>query len=102
MSARETAELLLVVGRLVQTSKGKKALARDPFEVLVRRGFARRERANRDAPRPAPGVDHFSCEWGASALRCLPGLHVPQWRDALQPNKRELLGPRMPTARGSD
>src|SRR5262249_12745354 len=51
------------------TSKGKKALARDPFEVLVRaRGFARRERANRDAPRAAPSDDHFSCEWGASAL----------------------------------
>jgi len=60
------------------TNKGKKALARDPFEVLVRAvDLARRQRANRDAPHPAPSADHGSCEWGASALRCLPGLHVP-------------------------
>src|SRR5215475_13325329 len=74
------------------TSKGKKsACTRSVRSSGARRGFARCERANRDAPRPAPSADHFSCEWGASALRCLPGLHVPQRRDALQPN--ELLGP---------
>ena len=41
-------------------------------------------------------------EMGASALRCLPGLHVPRWRDVLQPDKREPLGPQMPTVRRSD
>src|SRR5256885_1976248 len=75
MSARETAELLLLAGRV---------------------------RANRDEPRPAPSADHGSCEWGASAPRCLPGLHVPRWRDVLQPDKREPLGPQMPTVRRSD
>src|SRR5262249_9607925 len=80
----------------------KSACTRSVRSSGARRGFARRDRANRDAPRPAPRADHFSCEWGASALRCLPGLHVPQWRDALQPNKREPVGPSMPTAGCSD
>ena len=68
-------------------TKVTQALARDPFEVPLVRAVdsARRERANRDAPRPAPSADHGSCEWGASALRCLPGLHAPRWRDVLQP-----------------
>ena len=70
----------------------KSAFTRSVRSSGTRRGFARRERANRDAPRPAPSADCFSCEWGASALRCLSGLHVPQWREALQPNKCELLG----------
>ena len=76
------------------TNKGNKALARDPFEVLVRAVDAldAKERTD-DARRLAPSADHCSSEWGASALRCLPGLHVPRWRDALQPDKRELLGP---------
>ena len=48
------------------TSKGKKTLARDPFEVLVRAvGLARRKRANCDAPRPAPSGVHSSYEWCA-------------------------------------
>src|SRR5262245_16055258 len=84
-------------GRSVSSAtdeQGKKsACTRSVRSSGARRGFARREKANRDTPRPAPSVDHFSCEWGASALWCLPGLHVPQWRDAQQPNKRELLGP---------
>ena len=58
--------------------KGKKAIACDPFEVLVRAVDALDAgRANRDARRPAPGVDHGSCKWSASTVRCLPRLHVP-------------------------
>src|SRR6267143_1274431 len=50
-------------------------------EAGARRELARRGRANRDARRPTPSADHGSCEWGASALRCLPGLRVPRWRN---------------------
>ena len=55
-----------------------------------------------NAPCPAPSADHGGCEWSASALRCLPGLHVPRRRNVLQPDKREPLGPQMPTVRRSD
>ena len=84
------------------TDKGKEAIARDPFEVLGRRGLARPGRANRGAPRPAPRADHGSCEWGASALRCLPELRAPRWRNLLLLNARDQVGPRMPTVRRSD
>ena len=74
------------------TSKGKKsACTRSVRSSGARRGLARRERANRDAPRLAPSADHCGCEWVASALRCLPGLHIPRWRDPLQSGERELL-----------
>ena len=85
------------------TDKGKEAVARDPFEVLVRAvDFARRGRANRDARHPAPRADDGSCERGASALRCLPGLRVPRWRNLPQLNERDPVGPRMSTVRRSD
>ena len=75
------------------TDKGKKALARDPFEVLVRAvDSLDANRANRDAPRLAPSADRCRYEWGASALRCLPELHLSRRRAALQPGKRALLG----------
>ena len=80
MSARETAELLLLAGRLVQAEgydgwvlgptaieggrakrqsatdeQGKKsACTRSVRSSSARRGFARCEKTNRDAPRPAP------------------------------------------------
>ena len=83
--------------------QGKKsACARSVRSSGARRGLAGRQRANRDAPHPAPSADHGSCEWGASAVRRLPGLHVPRWRDVLQPDKREPLGPQMPNVRRSD
>jgi DNA-binding MarR family transcriptional regulator len=80
------------------TSKGKKALALDP----ARRGFARRERPKRDAPRPTPSAVHSSYEWCASADRCLSGLHALRQIDALQPAKRGPFGRRMPAPRCSD
>ena len=71
----------------------KSACARSVRSSGARRGRARRGRANRNARRPAPNVDHGSCEWSASTLRCLPELHVPRWRDVLQLNEREPVGP---------
>jgi DNA-binding MarR family transcriptional regulator len=48
------------------TSKGKKALAtRSVRSSGACRGLARRERANCDAPRPAPSGVHSSYEWCA-------------------------------------
>ena len=76
------------------TDKGKEALARDPFEVLVR-AVDSLDATERTAMHHAlhQVLTTSSYEWGASALRCLPGLHVPRWRDVLQPNEREPLGP---------
>jgi DNA-binding MarR family transcriptional regulator len=56
------------------------------------RGFARRERANCDAPRPAPGPLHSSYEWCASTDRCLSRLRALRQRDALQPAEHGPLG----------
>jgi DNA-binding MarR family transcriptional regulator len=83
--------------------KGKKSdCARSVRSSGARRGRARRARANRNARRPAPGVDHASCEWSASTVRCLPGLHVPGWRYLLHLNECEPVGTRMLTVRRSD
>ena len=64
------------------TSKGKKALARDPFEVLLR-AVDSLDATERTAMRraPAPSAVHSSYEWCASADRCLPGLHALRQRD---------------------
>ena len=75
------------------TSKGKKALARDPFEVLVRAvDSLDAPAANCDASRPAPSAVNSSYEWCASADRCLPGLHAFRQRDARQPAEHGRLG----------
>ena len=75
------------------TSKGRKALVRDPFEVLVRAvEFARHDRANCDASRPAPSAVHSSYKWCASADRWLPGLHALRQRDVRQPAEHGPLG----------
>ena len=85
------------------TDKGHEVIARDPFEVSgARRGLARRARANRDARRSAPGTDHYSCEWSASALWCVPRLCVSRWRNELRLDEREPVGPRVPTVRRTD
>jgi DNA-binding MarR family transcriptional regulator len=76
------------------TDKGNEALARDPFEVLVRAVDsldATEQTAMRQ--RPTPRIDHSSYERGASADRRLPGLHVPRWRNVLQLNERERHDP---------
>src|SRR5262245_36960356 len=73
------------------TSKGKKALARDPFEVLVRAVDLLDVKEQTAMHHALHQV--LTTLAASGALRCLPGLHVSQWRDALQPNKRELLGP---------
>ena len=79
--------------RLRLTSKGKKsACTRSVRSSGARRGFARRERANCDAPRPAPSAVHCSYEWCASADRCLSGLHALRQRGALQPAEHAPLG----------
>ena len=98
---RSEADGRSVVLRL--TDKGKEAVARDPFEALVRAvELARPGRANRGAPRPTPRADHGSREWGTSALRCLPGLRVPRWRSLPPPNARDPVGSRMPAVRRCD
>jgi hypothetical protein len=127
MSARETAELLLMVGRLVQFEgyggglspaqwmalrflsysalerQGQEsACARSVRGPGARRGHARFGRADRDARRPAPGVDYGGCQWSASTLRCLLRLRVPRRRYLLHLNEREPVGPRMLTVRRSD
>src|SRR6516164_2498837 len=83
------------------TNKGSKALARDPFEALVR-AVDSLDLKERTAMRQAlHQLLSGSCEWGASALRGLPGLHVLRWRKVLQPNNREPLTARRPDpARG--
>ena len=85
------------------TNKGKKAIARDPFEVLVRAVGSldvEEQTAMHDALHRR--ADHCSCEWGASALRCLPGLRVSRWRNVLQLNERDPPGPQMSPVRRSD
>src|ERR1700746_3561413 len=72
------------------TNKGKKALARDPFEVLVRAVDSLDANERIAMHHTLHKVLTTLAARGASVLRCLPGLHVPRWRDALQPNKREL------------
>src|ERR1700745_173966 len=72
--------------------KGHAAVARDPFEVLVR-AVARR---------PAPGTEHCSCEWSAPALWCVPGLRVSRWRNTLRLDESEPVGPRVPPVRRAD
>src|SRR5580765_5673814 len=75
------------------TSKGKKsACTRSVRSSGARRGFARRDRANYDASRPAPSAVHSSYEWCASADRCLPGLHALRPRDVRQPAEHGPLG----------
>ena len=73
------------------TSKGKKALARDPFEVLVR-AVDSLDTTDCDASRPAPSAVHSGYEWCASADRCLPGLHALRQRDVRQLAEHEPLG----------
>jgi DNA-binding MarR family transcriptional regulator len=85
------------------TDKGHEVIARDPFEVLVRAvdSLDAQEQAA-DARRPAPGADHYSCEWSTSALWCVPGLRVSRWRNTLRLDEREPVGPRMPPVRRTD
>src|SRR5213595_1391062 len=69
------------------TNKGKKALARDPFEVLVR-AVDKLDAKERTAIHHA--LHQVLTTVAASgALRCLPGLCPPQWRDVLQSSNRE-------------
>jgi DNA-binding MarR family transcriptional regulator len=63
----------------------KSACTRSVRNSGARRGFARRERANCDAPRSTPSAVHSGYEWCASADRCLSGLRALRQRDALQP-----------------
>ena len=74
------------------TSKGKKALARDPFEVLVRAVDSLDATERTAMHRALHQVLSSSYEWGASALRCLPGLHVLRQRDVRQPAEHGPLG----------
>ncbi len=95
---RSTADGRSVSLRL--TNKGKKALARDPFEVLVR-AVDKLDAKERTAIHHA--LHQVLTTVAASgALRCLPGLCPPQWRDVLQSSNREPLGPSMPIARRLD
>ena len=85
------------------TDKGKEAVARDPFEVLVRAVDsldAKEQTAMHHALHQV--LTTVAASGRASAFRCLPGLHVSRWRDVLQPDKREPFGPQMPTVRRSD
>ena len=85
------------------TDKGHEMVARDPFEVLVRAvELARHARANRDARRPAPRANHYSGEWSASALRGVPRLRAPRWRNVLRLDQRKPVGSRMPIVRRND
>jgi len=71
--------------------QGKKVLARDPFEVLVH-AVDLLDAKERTAMHHA--LHQVLTTLAASgAHRRFGVLHVPQWRDAPQPNKRELLGP---------
>ena len=85
------------------TDKGHEVVARDPFEALVRAVGslnAQEQAAMRDALHQR--ADHYSGEWSASALWCLPGLRVPQWRNVPRLDESEPIGPRMPPVRPAD
>ena len=85
------------------TDKGHEAVARDPFEVLVRAVDsldAEEQTAMHHALHQV--LTTVAASGRASALRCLPGLRVPRWRNLLQLNERDPLGPQMPTVRRSD
>src|SRR5271170_1026640 len=85
------------------TDKGKEAIARDPFEVLVRAVDSLDPEEQTAVHHALHHVlDHGGCEWGTSALRCLPGLRVPRWRNLLLLNARDPIGYRMPPVRRSD
>ena len=82
------------------TNKGKKALARDPFEVLVR-AVDKLDAKERTAIHHA--LHQVLTTVAASgALRCLPGLCVSRRRSLLQRNERDRVGPRMPIVQRSD
>src|SRR6516225_9901042 len=81
------------------TNKGNKALARDPFEALVR-AVDSLDLKERTAMRQALH-QLLSTIAASGAHRRLPGLHVLRWRKVLQPNNREPLTARRPNpARG--
>src|SRR6516225_5791228 len=67
------------------TNKGNKALARDPFEALVR-AVDSLDLKERTAMRQALHqlLSTVAASGDASALRGLPGLHVLRWRKVLQ------------------
>ena len=79
------------------TGKGNEALARDPFEVLVRAVDFSTPRANRDAPGPAPSADHGSCEWAHRRFGVCQDCTYLGGEAVLQLNERDPLGRRMPT-----
>jgi hypothetical protein len=90
MSSRETAELLLLVGRLVQAESYDGKLS--PTQWMALRFFAR---ANQFSRTPWAFTEFQATTRGiasSGALRYSPRLHVLRWRDVVQPNKRELLG----------
>jgi hypothetical protein len=60
----------------LDAQRSRSGCARSVRSAGARCGLARRARASRDARRPAPGTDHCSCEWSASALWCVPRLRV--------------------------
>ncbi len=85
------------------TDKGHEAVARDPFEVLVGAVDsldAQEQTAMHHALHQV--LTTVAASGAASALRCLPGLRVPRWRNLLQLSGRDPVGPRMPAVRRCD
>ena len=60
------------------TDKGREVVGAIRSKFWCAPWIAQRARANRNARRPAPRADHYSCEWSASALWRVPGLRVPR------------------------
>jgi hypothetical protein len=97
VSARETAELLVQVGRRVQAEGYDGGLS--PAQWMALRFFARANQFSRN-PSAFAGFQattrgtapESSYEWCASADRCLSGLHALRQRDALQPAERGPFG----------
>ena len=84
------------------TDKGHEVIARDPFEALVRAVGSldpQEQAAMRDALHQVLTTVAAS---GAHALWCVPGLRVSRWRNTLQLDESEPIGPRVPTVRRTD
>jgi DNA-binding MarR family transcriptional regulator len=86
------------------TNKGKKALARDPFEVLVRAVDALDANERTEMHHTVHKVLTTVTASGAHRRFgvCQDCTYLGGWRDVQQPDKREPLGPQMPTVRRSD
>ena len=81
------------------TDNGRDALARDPFEVLMR-GVAALDIQQRAAVHALQQV--LTAVAASGSHWRLPGLLLHRRRHLLQLNKHAFIGPRMPAARRSN